>query len=470
MRLIWILTACLWIGCCLESSIGHAQDASTSDEPAEVNADGEVEPKADVPEKVEVDPENSDDEIARRLEEIFEATGWFDAACVRVDRGVVFLTGSTASASHQEWAEKTAMRTSDVVAVVNQIRVRERPFWDLTPAWNSLITMGRTSLQQLPLFLVALLIAVLAYYIGLVGAEISRRLTQRSIDSALLRDVMANVIAVLIFIVGVYIALRVSGLTRLAVTLLGGTGLVGLALGFAFRDIAENYLSSILISLNHPFNVGDLIEVDGSMGFVRKVTTRGTILSTLDGNQIQIPNSTVYKNKVLNYTATPLSRLEIKVGIGFDDSIAQAQEVIMKTFQSHNAVMEEPSPLVLVESLGSSTVNLRCLYWFDQTEHSGLKVGSALIRQVKQALSDAEISMPDDAREIIFPSGVPVEMIDSKATAKNDQVSVSETIHDSAKEACSVSAGEGDLTSEQDEVLRATEGEGAIADDENLLE
>ena len=127
-----------------------------------------------------------------------------------------------------------------------------------------------------------------------------------------------------------HIALRVSGLTRLATTLLGGTGLIGLAIGFAFRDIAENFLASILLSLNHPFGVGDLIEVDGTIGYVRKVTTRATILATFEGNQVQIPNSTIYKGKITNYSATPLCRLSFGVGIGFVDSAQHAQELIMK--------------------------------------------------------------------------------------------------------------------------------------------
>ena len=82
--------------------------------------------------------------------------------------------------------------------------------------------------------------------------------------------------------------------------------LIGLALGFAFRDIAENFLSSLLMSIHAPFRVGDLIEVDSTTGFVRKVTPRATVLATFDGSQVQIPNSTIYKGKIVNFTATPL--------------------------------------------------------------------------------------------------------------------------------------------------------------------
>ena len=188
----------------------------------------------------------------------------------------------------------------------------------------------------------------------------TRRIFKPENDSKLLRQVVATVIGVIVFLIGLHIALRISGLTRLATTLLGGTGLIGLAIEFAFRDIAENFLSSILLSLNHPFRVGDLIEVDGTTGFVRRVTTRATILATFEGNQVQIPNSTIYKGKITNFTASPLRRRDFTVGIGFDDSAQQAQSLIMGVLQDHEAVENEPEPTVLVESLGAATVNLRC--------------------------------------------------------------------------------------------------------------
>ncbi|TWT95594.1 mechanosensitive ion channel family protein [Neorhodopirellula pilleata] len=304
-------------------------------------------------------------------------------------------------------------------------------------------------------------------------ARISGYLANRRVENTLLRQVIANVFAVMVFIIGFYIALRVSGLTRLAVTLLGGTGLVGLALGFAFRDIAENYLSSILISINHPFRVGDLIEVDGAKGFVRKVTTRGTVLNTLEGNQIQIPNSTVYKSKILNFTATPLLRLTFAVGIGFEDAISDAQELIMQTLLKHEAVIKDPAPLVLVDALGAATVNLKTYYWIDQSTHSGLKVSSSVIRQVKETLAEAGVSMPDEARELVFPHGVPARMIeDSNAPiAKPEEVSSpkAQVISNRSKDK-TMTQGEGNLSNEQDEVMRVTGGDATIAGGENLIE
>ncbi|KAA5542626.1 mechanosensitive ion channel [Roseiconus nitratireducens] len=430
-------------------------------------AESDTEAAPNVAQKVEINPNTSDPQIANRLSEIFQATGWYDDLDIHVDRGVVFLEGVADTAAHREWAEATAMKTTDVVAAVNKIRVAEQPLWNFAPALESMRQLRAETIRILPLVLVGMVIVVLSYFVARLAARATRSLANRRVDNKLLRQVTGNVVGVLIFIVGAYIALRVSGLTRLAVTLLGGTGLVGLALGFAFRDIAENYLASILISLNQPFRVGDLIEVDGSQGFVRKVTTRGTILNTLEGNQIQIPNSTVYKNKVLNYTATPLMRLSFKVGIGYEDSVADVQELIMDVFRKHVAVTEDPAPLVLVDSLGSATVNLVCYFWFDRSQHSPLKVGSSVIRTVKQVLMASGVSMPDEARELVFPDGVPVRMLEASTETK--PVPQPPRPSSFPREE-SVSEGEGDLSNEQAEVMKVTEDDQTVAGKENLIE
>ncbi len=468
LRLLGSVTRLVVIGCLVALLAAPAWsiqgEEPTADDVTAAATGEDVE--VDVAASVEVRPDNSDEQIATRLTEIFDATGWFNRPRVRVDRGVAFLSGQTDTPKHAAWAEATAMNTSDVVAVVNQLAVTEQPFWNFSPAVASLKQIGRETTSILPLLLFAIAIITAGYYVARAVAWLTRRLAGRRIDSVLLQQVAGNVAGVLIFIIGCYIALRVSGLTRLAVTLLGGTGLVGLALGFAFRDIAENYLASILLSLNHPFRVGDLIEVEGAKGFVRKVTTRGTILNTLEGNQIQLPNSTVYKGMIVNYTATPLRRLDFGVGIGFDDSIVEAQTIMMGILNDHHAVQHDPAPLVLVESLGSATVNLRVYYWFDQSTNSPLKVNSSVIRLVKQELTRAGITMPDEARELIFPQGVPVRMLPEGQPATPPRSP--STVKTNATEP-EVGVGEGDLGNEQDEVSRVTAGDAITAGEPNLI-
>jgi small-conductance mechanosensitive channel len=204
----------------------------------------------------------------------------------------------------------------------------------------------------------------------------------------------------------------VAGLTQLALTVVGGTGLVGLAVGIAFRDITENVLASIFLSLQRPFETGDLVEVSGVTGYVQQLNVRTTILMNLDGNLVQIPNASVYKSNLRNFTTNANRRESFDVGIGYDDSITAAQEIARKVLAEHAAVLNDPAPSVLVDSLGRATINLRVYFWLNGHEHSWLKVRSSVIRLVKVAFQKQGISMPDEAREVVFPQGVPVTVLE----------------------------------------------------------
>lgn len=401
-------TGLLMFSCLLVSaSIGRAQLPDGQPQPATPEGTREV----PVPQTVDVEPASSDDAIESRIEEILSATGWFTDPGVEVKNGVVFLTGATTDEAHREKAELLAQRTQDVVAVVNSIRLLEPPLWDLTPAGDAVRQLLAETIQTIPMLGIGLLVVVLFWVFAKVVAYLSQGMVQRRIESELLQQVLLTALVVVLVLVGIYVALRVTDLTRLAMTLVGGTGLVGLALGFAFRDIAENFLASILISLNHPFRIGDLVEVEGRKGYVQRVTTRGTLLMTIAGDHVQIPNSTVYKSILINYTSNQNSQFSFVVGIGYDDDVLHAQQILHGVLQDHPAVLDDPPPSVLVDLLGPATVNIKCLFWVDISQHSFLKVCSALMRQAKIALQSAGVSMPDESREVLFPQGVPVRML-----------------------------------------------------------
>ncbi|MBT0586671.1 mechanosensitive ion channel family protein [Alteromonas oceanisediminis] len=231
-------------------------------------------------------------------------------------------------------------------------------------------------------------------------------------QSELIRTVARRVVSFMIILVGVYLFLRLAGLTQFAVAVISGTGLIGLVVGFAFKDIAENFISSLLLSVQKPFKLGDVIEVSGHLGVVNQVTSRATTLVDFDGNHIQIPNATVYKSVMKNFTANPFMRGHFVIGIGYDSGIANAQSIALEVTASHPAVLADPEPQVLVDGLGSSTVNLKVYFWINSEQHSLVKVSSVLMRTVMRALERAGVSMPDDAREVIFPAPLRVELAD----------------------------------------------------------
>jgi small conductance mechanosensitive channel len=373
---------------------------------------------APITEKVEVAPEARDEQIEERLRRILTATRWFEALGVRVDEGVVFLSGTADTEEHRRWAGDLARRTQDVAAVVNRLEVATPSVFDFGPAIAGLEDLGRGIVGALPFVLFALIVLGIGWLLSRLAAALARRALRRRPLAPLLREVLAKVVGIAVFVVGLYIVFRVAGLTGVALSVVGGTGLVGLILGIAFRGITENFLSSIFLSLQPPFRTGDLLEIDGHVGFVERLTNRATVLLSLEGNHIQIPNSKVYQATIRNFTSNPVQRADFTVGIGYEDAISEAQEIALGVLAEHPAVLADPEPWVLVESLGPATVNLRIYFWLDRTQHSWLKVKSSVIRLVKRAFQAAGISMPDEARELVFPEGVPVRLVkDDEARA-----------------------------------------------------
>jgi small conductance mechanosensitive channel len=370
------------------------------------------------PERVDVEPGARDPEIARRLRGILEATRWFEDPAVTVRDGVAFLGGTRDREQYRTWAADLARRTEDVVAVVNRIEVREQPAWDLAPVAEELERLGRATLLALPYLLVAALILTLAWWAARGFTWLTRRLLARRVRAPLVRDVLARLAGLALLLLGLYIVLRISGLTRLAVTVLGGTGLLRLIIGIAFRDITENFLASILLSTQRPFQSGDFVDIAGVEGYVQRLTTRATSLMTLDGNHVEIPSSTVYKSPICNYTSNPNRRVSFQGGIGYGDAIADAQATALQVLAEHPAVLTRPEPQVLADSLGPSTVNLVVYFWLDGSTQSWLKVKSAVIRLVKRALQEQGISMPSDVREVVFPRGVQVDIKEQGAPAR----------------------------------------------------
>jgi small-conductance mechanosensitive channel len=222
--------------------------------------------------------------------------------------------------------------------------------------------------------------------------------------------------------------------------------------------------------VQNPFRSGDLVEIAGIRGYVEALNTRVTVLMTLEGNHVQIPNATVYKSNIFNYTSNPKRRTDFVIGIGYEDSISEAQEVALQVLEGHPAVLKDPEPLALVDELGASTVNLRIYFWIDGNAYSWLKVKSAVIRLLKRAFEDAGISMPDEAREMIFPRGVPVEIIGQmdagQIPTKPTLPKQTKTALESPSESTKAEAG---LSSEAKTIKDQAQNTWKPGDGENLL-
>jgi small conductance mechanosensitive channel len=453
-----LLSIMLIISFALLPSLALAQDATstpfTADQPPEA------------PSRVEVQAVVRDEEIQTRLQDILNATGWFNAPQVRVQDGVAFLTGQAQTEEYKVWAGNLARNTQDVAAVVNQLEVVEPPLLDFQPFVTGTREQGRIILRSLPLLGFSLIVLLFTWVVARLITRTAHGYLQSREMNPLLLNVVSRGVGLLVFLGGLYLVFQIAGLTNIAFTILGGTGLLGLILGIAFRDISENFLASIFLSVQNPFNIGDLVEINDVLGFVQRMTARTTILMTPSGNHVQIPNATVYKSIIHNFTSNPNRRIDFKLGIGYDDSISLAQETIRQVLKDHPAILHDPEHLVLVDSLGNATVNLQIYFWIDGSQYSWLKVKSSVIRLVKRAVQDAGISMPDEAREIIFPQGIPIA---GAMGDRDDRRPAVEHIPQPVESVPVSTSAEGGLNSEAEEIEAQARQSRTPEAGENLL-
>lgn len=357
---------------------------------------------------ISLDEQQADSKIQQRLEKILAASNKYSELDVQVNDGVVELTGAASDKKYIEWASDIAKNVDGVVALINNIQAQRTGNFTVAYLKTEIYHIWLSVLDLVPRVIIGFLVLL---FFSVISSPLSSWLMtplNRKNSSHLIHLVLRRAISLFLMLIGVYFFLRIAGLTQFALAIISGTGVIGLILGFAFRDIAENFIASLLISVQRPFRLGDVIEVQGHLGVVQKVTARGTTLVDYDGNHIQIPNAIVYKNIIQNLSANPRLRGKFIIGIGYDASIKLAQDLGVKLMQDHHAVLNDPEPQVLVDSLGPSTIVLKVYFWVNSETHSVLKVSSMLMRLIMREYERNGITMPDDAREIIFPQGVPI--------------------------------------------------------------
>jgi len=247
--------------------------------------------------------------------------------------------------------------------------------------------------ERIPQLVLAVLVILLALWCARFAGKRLHLLHLRS-RNPYMDGLVRTIVRTAIILVGVLIALDLLGLTAVVGAVLGSAGVVGLVLGFAFRDIAENYIAGILLSVRRPFEPGDSVNVDGREGKVISVNSRATVLMTFDGNHLQMPNSLVFKSVILNYTRNPKRRFDFTVAIDATQSIRRSETLAMAAIAGVEGVLDDPAPSWLVVENGSGGIVLRFLAWIDQRQSDLGKTRSEAIRQTKAAFAKAGIESP----------------------------------------------------------------------------
>ena len=272
-------------------------------------------------------------------------------------------------------------------------------------------------IAALPMLALALAIAWLGWKLAgwLSRRPFIARLVKRN---PLLIDVARTTTKWLFTALALLLALEIMDATAIVGAMLGTAGIVGIAIGFAFKDTLENYLAGVLMSFRQPFSPRDEVVIDGEAGTVIALTSRATILMTPDGNHLRLPNAKVFRAVILNYTRNPNRRFEFDVGIGVQEDLIRAQKIGLDQLRRLSGVLHSPPPQALIVSLADSSVQLRFRGWVDQREHDFWLVRSEAIRLAKLALDDAGMDMPEPTYRVQLHDGRAATEATAKALSK----------------------------------------------------
>lgn len=255
-------------------------------------------------------------------------------------------------------------------------------------------------LASAPLLLLAILIVLGAVWLGGFVSRRMRVLTHISRSNPYMDGLLRNTVQVLIGLAGVLVALDLLGATSLVGAVLGSAGVVGLVLGFAFKDIAENYIAGVLLSLRQPFAPGDSVRIDHHEGKVIALNSRATYLMTAEGNHLQLPNSLVFKSVLLNYSRNPQRRFDFQIAVGNRASLHRTMDLGIATLSGIDGVLDKPAPNALILSLGNDGATLQFTGWIDQTRNDLSRIRSEAMRSLRRALWEAGIPAPETVQHV----------------------------------------------------------------------
>jgi small conductance mechanosensitive channel len=281
-------------------------------------------------------------------------------------------------------------------------------------------------LRVLPRIGMAILVLIVGVIIVNWLTKIVRKKISGSSHDPLMSGFLTKAIKLILFVVLFLLALHIAGLSGIAGALLATAGASAIVLGFAFKDIAENFLAGIILAFNRPFHINDTVKIEDVFGKVKDMQFRYTKIATFDGRNVYIPNSDVLTKPVSNYTEDGFFRGEFVVGIAYENDVEEAKRLIRQCFEEDKEIVHDDDHInfVVEDELAASTVNLKVFFWVHTNDfrRGMLETRGKLIQKVKRGLEAAGFNLPADIREIKFyDASNPLKVYTQKTNGENGE-------------------------------------------------
>lgn len=268
---------------------------------------------------------------------------------------------------------------------------------------TKLVIWLREFVKLLPNIVIASLIIVLGFFL----ARLLRKFSQKLFHRFTQHDTISNLFSSFVYIIAVgvtlFVALSVLHLDEAVTSLLAGAGIAGIALAFAFQDIAANFMAGILLSIRRPLVIGDLVKSKDIMGKVITINMRDTIIQTFQGQMVIVPNKEIFQNSLENFTRSGKRRIDLTVGISYGDDLEKVKQVTLQAIKNVSVIDREQLPRLFYTEFAESSINFTLQVWINSTEQPIFWQGtSEAIMLIKKAFDENNISIPYPIRTLDF--------------------------------------------------------------------
>ncbi|PSR55252.1 mechanosensitive ion channel protein MscS [Adhaeribacter arboris] len=261
----------------------------------------------------------------------------------------------------------------------------------------------RQFVLMLPNMVIALILLFITYYVAKQVRRFTEKLLPRISHSAALNNLFATLVQTGTLLLGIFFVLTILKLDKTVTTMLAGVGIIGLALGFAFQDIAANFISGVIIAVRKPFGVGDVIETNDFFGTIERINMRTIDLRRVTGELVKVPNRKVFESPMVNYSHYGIRRIDLRMGVSYAEDLERVQSIVKDAVTGIKGMVENREVEVVYDEFGDSSINFLVRFWIQykrQTDYVYAK--SAAIIKIKKAFDNGNIQIPFPIRTLDF--------------------------------------------------------------------
>jgi small conductance mechanosensitive channel len=258
-------------------------------------------------------------------------------------------------------------------------------------------------IKNIPNFIVAIIVLLIFVFIAKSLRRTVKQLLPKISKNKSVSDLLGTITYFMTLLIGMFTSLEILGLEKTVTSILAGAGVIGLALGFAFQEIASNFVSGILIAFNEPYQIGDIVKIDQYVGEVTSIELRTTCITSFQGLETFIPNKDMFTKPFVNYTSTPKRRVDIEVGVSYDDNLKKVENLTKDALESLDGRVQNIDVEVYFTEFASSSINLSARVWINYLNGAAfLKARHEAIMKIKEKYDEGGITIPFPIRSLDF--------------------------------------------------------------------